>query len=275
MDSSRCISCVNKSVLIFPHAMSLPIHPVMCTCAVHTKSCQSHDTKSQHDMQNRWSIKFVSSFECKLNISLRKIFIATHGLSLIDYSICVWINYWNGTPTFVSFFAKQGQTESKKRSSTVETKGTAISFGFKKKLLPSHKKNTERAKIKVKDAENNDRDDEGDRELIFDDKNGNCGESCVLLSMWLNSANHQNTFLVETDDAKTTPKSTPGSHRSVRFAMRESNAVRPASTGITSNKVTFHDSNANSNSINRSNGTFSAEQLTIRPNLFIASKTII
>lgn len=84
-------------------------------------------------------------------------------------------------PIFL-FASSQGQTESKKRSSTVETKGTAISFGFKKKLLPSHKKNSEQTKSKIKDAENNDRVDSVDsvrNELDFDDNNGNCGEWCL------------------------------------------------------------------------------------------------
>lgn len=36
-------------------------------------------------------------------------------------------------------FSLQGQTESKKRSRSVETKGTAMSFGFKKKV-PAQKR---------------------------------------------------------------------------------------------------------------------------------------
>lgn len=77
------------------------------------------------------------------------------------------------------FGVSQGQTESKKRSSGIETKGTAISFGFKKKLLPTHKKNGEHAKSKIKDTENNVRVDVIDleeTELHFDDNNGNYGE---------------------------------------------------------------------------------------------------
>lgn len=83
-------------------------------------------------------------------------------------------------------FYSQGQTESKKRSSTMETKGTAISFGFKKKLLPSHKKSTEYVKSKVKDAENNDRVgsiNSVDNEFMFDDNNGNSGK-CPKMRNW-------------------------------------------------------------------------------------------
>lgn len=91
------------------------------------------------------------------------------------------LNELNFPISFPVFSSSQGQTESKKRSSTVETKGTAISFGFKKKLLPSHKRSTEPAKSKIKDAENNDRMESVDsvrNELDFDDNNGNCGEWC-------------------------------------------------------------------------------------------------
>lgn len=93
---------------------------------------------------------------------------------------------WKWEILFFLFYPEilQGQTESKKRSSTLETKGTAISFGFKKKLLPSHKRSTVNAKTKGKDAENNDRLDTVDserHEFDFDDNNGNCGERCMQL----------------------------------------------------------------------------------------------
>lgn len=50
----------------------------------------------------------------------------------------------------------QGQTESKKiskRGGVPETKGTAMSFGFKKKLLPSNKKNANKNGAKEKETE--------------------------------------------------------------------------------------------------------------------------
>lgn len=157
---------------------------------------------------------------------------------------------WETEQLNIRFFTEQGQTESKKRSSHVETKGTAISFGFKKKLLPSHKKNAEQTKLRAKDAENNDRADALDsvtNELAFDDNNGNCGKWCArstrrsvnkILSKWIP---------VEPSDVKSTPRSTPGSQRGGRFGIRKSNVVRPASTGITSDRVIAHDYNVNSN----------------------------
>lgn len=61
----------------------------------------------------------------------------------------------------------QGQSESKKRSTSLETKGTAMSFGFKKKSLPSKKK---QAKCDAQNA-NIVRDSS-----LESDDNGNSGE---------------------------------------------------------------------------------------------------
>lgn len=52
------------------------------------------------------------------------------------------IHFVKANTYFFCVFNLKGQTESKnhsKRSSGPETKGTAMSFGFKKKLLPSNK----------------------------------------------------------------------------------------------------------------------------------------
>lgn len=57
------------------------------------------------------------------------------------------------------FGFSQGQTESKKLSKQqraaagIETKGTAMSFGFKKKLLPSNKRNNDNANHGAKEKE--------------------------------------------------------------------------------------------------------------------------
>lgn len=77
----------------------------------------------------------------------------------------------------------QGQTESKKRSRSVETKGTAMSFGFKKKLLPTHKKNASTADAKLKENSKNDLTTQSNSSILkvdnaccVGDNNGNSGE---------------------------------------------------------------------------------------------------
>lgn len=71
------------------------------------------------------------------------------------------------------FHILQGQTESKKRSRSVETKGTAMSFGFKKKLLPAHKKNSVADGTKLND--NNQIAQKDDNTFCASDSNGNSG----------------------------------------------------------------------------------------------------
>lgn len=76
-------------------------------------------------------------------------------------------------------FVTQGQTESKKRSRSVETKGTAMSFGFKKKL-PTQKRNTDGAKLKNTNKNDlntiNANNLKADNACCIGDNNGNSGK---------------------------------------------------------------------------------------------------
>ncbi|XP_055689446.1 uncharacterized protein LOC129793453 isoform X4 [Lutzomyia longipalpis] len=147
----------------------------------------------------------------------------------------------------------EGQSESKKGgkkergNGTVETKGTAMSFGFRKKSTLAGKKNgnagtKEKEKIQP-DAEVTVIGNRGvlKSNLIENDKNGNSGSTNSL------------------DEAVQTGRSTPRlsapkkemagtNYRSNRFGFRQSNVVRPASTGLTP-KIADFDSNPNNNAI--------------------------
>lgn len=78
-------------------------------------------------------------------------------------------------------FWLQGQTESKKRSRSVETKGTAMSFGFRKKL-PAQKRNLNDG---TKDSSKQDLNSTNGNTLKIDnaccigDNNGNSGEFAI------------------------------------------------------------------------------------------------
>ncbi|XP_059615431.1 uncharacterized protein LOC132260991 isoform X3 [Phlebotomus argentipes] len=146
----------------------------------------------------------------------------------------------------------EGQSESKKSgkkergSDGVETKGTAMSFGFRKKSTPAGKKN-----VGTKEKEKTGQDvtvieNRGvfNSNLTDSDKNGNSGSRDSL------------------DEAIQTGRSTPRlsapkketagtNYRSTRFGFRQSNAVRPASTGLTPKFADF-DSNSNTTDKRRS-----------------------
>ncbi|XP_055703368.1 uncharacterized protein LOC129801922 isoform X4 [Phlebotomus papatasi] len=147
----------------------------------------------------------------------------------------------------------EGQSESKKNSKkerangSVETKGTAMSFGFRKKSAPTGGKKN--GNVSTKEKEKITGEDMavtviGNRSvlksnLIENDKNGNSGSRDSL------------------DEAIQTGRSTPRlsapkkeiagtNYRSNRFGFRQSNVVRPASTGLTP-KIAEFDSNSNNN----------------------------
>ncbi|XP_055315772.1 putative uncharacterized protein DDB_G0277255 isoform X19 [Sitodiplosis mosellana] len=115
----------------------------------------------------------------------------------------------------------EGQTESKKRSRSVETRGTAMSFGFKKKL-PSQKRSTLTADgAQLKDNSLNSTNNlKTDNACCIgnNDNNGNSVESIESLS----------------DTGRSTPRLSPpkkeaagAPYRSTRFGFRLN---RPAST---------------------------------------------
>lgn len=56
----------------------------------------------------------------------------------------------------------------------METKGTAMSFGFKKKLLPAHKKNTVADGTKLNDSNQIAQNDDNNT-FCTSDSNGNSG----------------------------------------------------------------------------------------------------
>lgn len=57
----------------------------------------------------------------------------------------------------------------------METKGTAMSFGFKRKLLPAHKKNSVADGIKLNDNNQNAQKDDSNNTFCASDSNGNSG----------------------------------------------------------------------------------------------------
>lgn len=197
------------------------------------------------------------------------------------------------------FCLKQGQTESKKiskRGSTApETKGTAMSFGFKKKLLPSNKKNVVNMGAKEKEAENTEQYGKIaagaacatvysnpnciEMEMDNGDANGNTGKEKLNNQRNILSEYNPKQFITmhslskcfagyleERDTNTTTGRSTPTvvapkkessgvPYRSTRFGFRKGNIVRPASTGLPL-KVTNFDNVANNNNISNGSGIF-------------------
>lgn len=145
-------------------------------------------------------------------------------------------------------FFPQGQTESKKRSRSVETKGTQMSFGFKKKL-PVQKKNVLASGTKSKDK----------NDLTANNANKVDNACCV----GDNNGNSLETFdsISDKSTGRTTPKlippkkeSTGTPYRSTRFGFRLN---RPSSTGITSQNNSNCDNVINNNvTENKLNGKF-------------------
>ncbi|XP_037045695.1 probable serine/threonine-protein kinase DDB_G0278845 isoform X4 [Bradysia coprophila] len=141
--------------------------------------------------------------------------------------------------SFVLLIENEGQSESKKSAKKLgpETKGTAMSFGFKKKIYTTSKKNGNSIKASEKLSQeeqfgpiNTDND--------CGDDNGNRGGVDVLS---------------DRESGRTTPRLTPprkestgAPYRSIRFGFRQANVVRPASTGLNP-KITNCDTAPNNN----------------------------
>lgn len=145
----------------------------------------------------------------------------------------------------------QGQSESKKsakKQHNVETKGTAMSFGFRKisHSLTSHKKNSN---TKQNEKGSKGKSSTGDSATVItnpgivkhnyalDDKNGNTGS---IDSLTENEQTGRTTprLLPPKKDASGVP------YRPNRFGFRQSNIVRPASVGLTP-KIAENDCNSN------------------------------
>lgn len=155
------------------------------------------------------------------------------------------------------FCDSQGQTESKKlskqqRAAGIETKGTAMSFGFKKKLLPSNKKHDNANHgAKEKEAETLTTANAN----YLDSRTDNGGDD-----------NGNNNGYAAGDEQNATGRSTPTvvapkkessgvPYRSTRFGFRKANIVRPSSTGLPL-KVTHFDNIANNNNVSSASGRF-------------------
>lgn len=152
----------------------------------------------------------------------------------------------------------QGQTESKKNgkatnSGRPETKGTAMSFGFKKKLLYStagskkaEAKERERIQLAAEGATNNRSADTssgssnassaGGPNHNQSDDNGNTAASIETLNESRESTGRSTPRL-------TPPRkeSTGAPYRSIRFGFRQANVVRPASTGLNPTVATYEN----------------------------------
>lgn len=161
----------------------------------------------------------------------------------------------------------QGQNESKKRSRSVETKGTAMSFGFNRKKLPTQKRNTLTDGVRSKDSCKHDLNVTNANILIANntccigDDNGNSGElSSIRVSMQMFKMNNDNGLFdisvesIETLDehlGRSTPRLSPpkkesagAPYRSTRFGFRIN---RPASTDITVSKNSSCENVVNNN----------------------------
>ncbi|XP_031629004.1 uncharacterized protein LOC116344361 isoform X3 [Contarinia nasturtii] len=144
----------------------------------------------------------------------------------------------------------EGQTESKKRSRSVETKGTAMSFGFKKKL-PPQKRNTLTDNGRVKDnglnSINGNHLKTDNACCINGDDNGNSVESIETLS--------DSTTVGRSTPRLTPPKkeSAGAPYRSTRFGFRIN---RPSSTGISA---------SSKNCENVINNNHSEAKLNVKP----------
>lgn len=163
----------------------------------------------------------------------------------------------------------QGQSESKKHGKSTngaqvpQTKGTAMSFGFKKKLLYStsgSKKSDEKERQRAQQiAEESANDKSGTSEST------NSSTSNASANASLNQSDDNGNTTAPTDTSSevrepkrlSTPKLTPprkestgGPYRSIRFGYRQANAVRPASTGLSPTMVNYENvSNNNGNPI--------------------------
>lgn len=163
-------------------------------------------------------------------------------------------------------FYLQGQTESKKHGKTTsgaqppQTKGTAMSFGFKKKLLYStsgakkhEEKERQRQQLSAEITAT-------DKSAGSDSNNSFTSHASANGSLNQSDDNGNTTASVDTSsesrDSKrlSTPKLTPprkestgGPYRSIRFGFRQANAVRPASTGLNPTVATYENASNNNN----------------------------
>lgn len=168
----------------------------------------------------------------------------------------------------------QGQSESKKHAKCAngstaaaaapQTKGTAMSFGFKKKLLYSTsgaKRSQEKERQRLQFAA-----DEvaatNDRSNRSDSASSNASAASISLNQSDDNGNTTATFDTsaatsrreESSKRQGTPKLTPprkestgAPYRSIRFGFRQTNAVRPASTGLHPTVATFENVSNNNN----------------------------
>lgn len=163
----------------------------------------------------------------------------------------------------------QGQSESKKNGKNTngaqppQTKGTAMSFGFKKKLLystsgakKSEEKERQRLQLASAEVPTSDKSAGSDSTNSFS-SNASAHDS---LNQSDDNGNTTHNAPVDTSpesrDTKKlgTPKLTPprkestgGPYRSIRFGFRQANAVRPASTGLNPTVATYENASNNNN----------------------------
>lgn len=173
----------------------------------------------------------------------------------------------------------QGQSESKKLAKRAaaaagsggtaqpETKGTAMSFGFKKKLLYTTAGGA--AGVGKKERQ---------RLAAEAEANGCCttagdddGAVASAASAADDNGNPPATAGIR-DNGRTTPRLTPprkestgGPYRSIRFGFRQSNAVRPASTGPGGAGATTTESAANVDSVSNNNVTGKQSRRVFQP----------